>query len=189
MLESDGNKPGSFLPHNLKYNIPSFTFRRDVYVSYNLHPNSGLCLCNHVTSVGVVVLTEKPRQNDVCSCLTTGAVRIYTVHTCARIQTHTHTHSTYCGVLCLCGPVLGCEVKQEMCEPWRHVFMLAAVAHHQPEGKQTPAPLRLCLIFSPPPYPNFSARSFLTSGSPRSHLSIFTSFCFVLFYFLLLAYQ
>lgn len=68
-------------------------------------------------------------------------VRRYT-----RTHTRTPVRITHCGVLSLCGPALGCGVKQEMCEPWRHVFMLAAVAHHQPEGKQTPGPLRLLSI-------------------------------------------
>lgn len=68
------------------------------------------------------------------------------MHVCRYADTHTHT--LHCGVLSLCGPALGCGVKQEMCEPWRHVFMLAAVAHHQPEGKQTPGPLRsLSILF------------------------------------------
>lgn len=56
-------------------------------------------------------------------------------------------HIVFCGVLSLCGPVLGCGVKQEMYEPWRHVFILATVTHHhQPEGKQTLLG-RLCLCF------------------------------------------
>lgn len=87
------------------------------------------------------------------------------------VQIHAQKHTTRYGVLSLCGPVLGCGVKQEMCEPWRHVFMLAAVAHHQPEGKQTPAPLRLRSIFSPPPPPNPSAWSSLTFGSARAYRS------------------
>lgn len=45
---------------------------------------------------------KKPRQSDVCSCLTTGAVRIYTVHTCARVQTHTRTHIQLTVVSCAC---------------------------------------------------------------------------------------
>lgn len=100
-------------------------------------------MCVRADIVRAVMITERSERKS-----TTRAVSMHTVHTCK----YTLAHTTRCGVLSLCGPALGCGVKQEMCEPWRHVFMLAAVAHHQPEGKQTPAPLHLLSIalLSPP---------------------------------------
>lgn len=68
-----------------------------------------------------------------------GSEHAYSVD--VRMQQAYRVQWARCGVLSLCGPARGCGVRQEMCEPWRHVFMLAAAAHHQPEGKQTPAPL------------------------------------------------
>lgn len=50
-----------------------------------------------------------------------------------------------CGVLCLCGLALGWGEKQEMYEPWRHVFILERPDPHQPEGKHTPPNLSLSL--------------------------------------------
>lgn len=106
--------------------------------------HAGVCSCNQADTVRVEMLTKRFAQTVWVHF--NHKISDHAYHTCMHANTHTHTHRTHCGVLSLCGPVLGCGVKQEMCEPWRHVFMLAAVAHHQPEGKQTPAPLRLLSI-------------------------------------------
>lgn len=176
MLESDGNKPSSFLPQSSVWNISSFTFnwdrffsKRDLCMRLGMFMSSHRCTCYSVL-FGNGGICANPE-----SMCTTRAVSMHTV--CMHANTHTleHTH-TRCGVLSLCGPLLGCGVKQEMCEPWRHVFMLAAVAHHQPEGKQTPAPLRL-LSFSISPSPSLLlvqalnlifSRLWLSKISPRS---------------------
>lgn len=160
MLESLGNKQSSFLPPSPIWNISPFMFSWDVFFK------SGMFMFLADVCAGQSCDDNRKSCKHHESILTTKAMSMHTIHACK--HTHSHTLSlppSRCGVLSLCGPALGCGVKQEMCEPWRHVFMLAAAAHHQPEGKQTPAPLHLLSLSISLLLP--STWSFLTSALPR----------------------
>lgn len=83
---------------------------RCVFFQYNLRLFSGVCSCNHVDSVrgdDKKNLRKQPMFNHKSN---------ENVHH-TYMQIHTQKHTTRYGVLSLCGPVLGCGVKQEMCEP------------------------------------------------------------------------